>query len=158
MVIVTNPTIGRHLMTTSFDTGTRRPAALRLAILAVVTVAVLAAVAFGVNYLWQRQFGPTRASAADCQLAQQLLDQTRNPPSESAEAEQWEQDLRKIRYAQFVDQGISTEVGRFIHWSRVKSTGEGERPTTEQISRARRNAEGHCASSGVKLTFPELAF
>ncbi|WFE30142.1 hypothetical protein O7623_13555 [Solwaraspora sp. WMMD791] len=145
-------------MTTQFDTGTRRPAALRLILLGVVTVAVLAAVAFGVNYLWQQQFGPTQASAADCRLAQQLLDQTKNPPSEPAEAEQWEQDLRKIRYAQFVDQGISTEVGRFIHWSRVKATGAGERPTTEQISQARSNAEGHCASSGVELTFPDLAF
>ncbi|WP_326552042.1 hypothetical protein [Micromonospora sp. NBC_01813] len=145
-------------MTTSFDTNSRPTSALRLIVLGAVTVALLAAIALGGNYLWQLRFGQTRASAADCQLAQQLFDQGENAPSEPAEAEQWEQDIRKIRYADFVDQGISTEVGRFIYWSRVKATGEGERPTPAEITLMRENAEGHCAHSGVELTIPELAF
>lgn len=145
-------------MTTSFDTSPRPTSALRLIVLGAVTVVLLAAIAFGGNYLWQLRFGQTCASAADCQLAQQLFDQGKNAPSEPAEAEQWEQDIRKIRYADFVDQGISTEVGRFIYWSRVKATGEGERPTPAEITLMRSNAEGHCAHSGVELTIPELAF
>jgi|GEM_PF-1759475 len=145
-------------MFTSFDASSRRTTALRLIVLGAVTVVVLVAVAFGGNYLWQLRFGPTPASAADCRLAQQLFDRGSTAPTDPAEAEEWEQDLRRIRYAEFVNDGISTEVGRFIYWSRVKATGEGERPTADQVAEMRRNAEGHCAGSGIELTIPELAF
>ncbi|ROO62147.1 hypothetical protein EDC02_4118 [Micromonospora sp. Llam0] len=145
-------------MSTSFDTSSRRTTALRLIVLGAVTLVVLAAVAFGGNYLWQLRFGPTPASTADCELAQQLFDRAITAPTDPAEAEEWEQGLRRIRYAEFVNEGISTEVGRFIYWSRVKATGEGERPTPAEVTEMRRNAEGHCAGSGVELTIPELAF
>jgi hypothetical protein len=130
----------------------------RSLIFAVVTVMVLAGVAFGVNYVWQKRFGPTAASAADCRLAQQLIDQAKSAPSDPAKAEAWEADIRKVRYAKFQDDGLSTQVGRFVSYSRVKATGQGERPTAADLATMKKEALGHCKGSGVELTIPEITF
>ncbi len=128
----------------------------RLLTLGAVTLAVLAGVVFGVNYVWQKQFGPTTASAADCRLAQQLFDQARTAPSDKAKAEQWEKEIRTIRYNQLKDQGLSTQVGRYVSWNLAKATGEGERPTTKQFAEMKDEAVGHCDGSGVDLTIPAI--
>lgn len=128
----------------------------RYAVLGLVAVVVLGGVAFGVNYLWQKRFGPTAASAADCRLAQELINRAQTPPAEPAAAEAWERDIREIRYAQFTNDGISTEVGRYVYWQRVVATGEGERPTAEKYATMKKNALGHCENSGVKLRIPDL--
>ena len=128
----------------------------RLVILGVVGVVVLSGVAFGVNYLWQKRFGPTTASAADCRLAQQLIDRAQTPPADPVAAERWETEIREIRYSRFANDGISTEVGRYVAWQRVLATGEGERPTSARYREMTENALGHCAKSGVKLHIPDL--
>jgi hypothetical protein len=128
----------------------------RLAILGLVSVVVLSGVAFGVNYLWQKRFSPTTASAADCELAQRLIDRAQTPPTEAAAAEQWEKEIREIRYSQFENDGISTEVGRYVSWQRIIATGEGERPTAERYATMKKNALGHCDDSGVALRIPDL--
>jgi hypothetical protein len=128
----------------------------RLVILGLVGVVVLSGVAFGVNYLWQKRFGPTTASAADCELAQRLIDRAQTPPTDPAAAEEWEKEIREIRYAEFANDGISTEVGRYVYWQRVAATGEGDRPTPERFATMRDNALGHCADSGVELRIPGI--
>ncbi|MEU8657483.1 hypothetical protein, partial [Actinoplanes philippinensis] len=56
----------------------------------VLAAVVLAGVAYGVNYLWDKRFGPTAASAADCRLAQELIDNAQNPPTHPPEGAKWE--------------------------------------------------------------------
>ena len=126
--------------------------------LGVLTIALLAGVAFGVNYLWQKRFGPTTASAADCRLAQQLFDQAQTPPSDKVAAQKWEQEIRQIRYTKFVDTGISTQVGIYVHWAAAKATGEGQRPTDKEFKKMKDEAIGHCDDSGVDLKIPAIAF
>jgi len=128
----------------------------KIVMLGVLTIAVLAAAAFGVNYLWQKQFGPTTASAADCRLAQQLFDKAQTPPTDKAAAQKWELDIRQIRYTQLVDQGVSTQVGYYVRWAVVKATGEGERPTAAQFKKMKQEAIGHCDDSGVNLNIPAI--
>jgi hypothetical protein len=143
------------MSTTYSDKNSRR---MRSIIFAVLTVLVLAGVAFGVNYVWQQRFGPTPASAADCRLAQQLIDQAKSAPSEEAEAEAWEADIRKVRYAKLQDDGLSTQVGRYVSYARAKATGQGERPTADDFTTMKKEALGHCKGSGVELTIPEITF
>jgi hypothetical protein len=123
----------------------------------ILAVIVLAGVAFGVNYLWDRRFGPTAASAADCTLAQQLIDKAQTPPTEEPQAEQWEQQIRQVRYTQLENDGISTEVGRYVHWSRVRATGDPARPGAGELDEIIELAIGHCEDSGVELRVPKIA-
>jgi hypothetical protein len=128
----------------------------KLLLVGALTVVVLGGVAFGVNFVWQKQFGPTTASAADCRLAQELIDKARTPPSDDAEAEKWEQSIREVRYTQLKDDGVSTQVGRYVGWNRVKATGKGELPTAAQFKEMKDEAIGHCDDSGVDLRIPAM--
>lgn len=124
----------------------------------ILTAIILAGVGFGVNYLWDKRFGPTAASGADCALAQELIDKAQTPPADATEAESWEQQIRQVRYTRFENDGISTEVGRYVYWSRVKATGAAERPRAGELDEITELAVGHCADSGVDLRIPKLAF
>jgi len=125
--------------------------------LGAVTIVLLAGVAFGVNYLWQKRFGPTTASAADCKLAQQLIDKAQTPPTDKVAAQKWDDEIRQIRYTQLVDQGVSTQVGRYVRWERAKATGDGALPTAEEFKNMKDEAIGHCDDSGVDLKIPAIA-
>lgn len=125
---------------------------------AVLTVAVLAGVAFGVNHLWDKRFGPTAASAADCALAQQLIDKAQTPPTGAAEAQKWEQEIRQVRYTRLENDGISTEVGRYVSWSRLRATGAPDRPRPGELEEITDLAVGHCEDSGVDLRIPKISF
>ncbi|GAA1652190.1 hypothetical protein [Actinoplanes couchii] len=129
---------------------------IRLVSFAILTVVVLASVAFGVNYLWDKRFGPTSASAADCKLAQELIDKAQTPPTNATEADKWEKEIRQIRYARFEDDGISTEVGRYVRWKRVQATGAPERPAEGELDEITELAIGHCDDSGVDLKLPKI--
>lgn len=122
----------------------------------VVALTVVAAVALGGNYLWQRGFGPATATKADCVLAQELIDEAGAAPSDPARAKDWEQDLREVRDATFDDEQLSLQVGKYLYWARVRATGVGSRPTAEQFSDVVGEAKEHCRDSGVSLVIPAL--
>ena len=44
---------------------------------------------FGGHYAWQEYNGPADASAADCKLAQQIIDKAQTPPSDKAQVQKW---------------------------------------------------------------------
>jgi hypothetical protein len=130
----------------------------KLVTLGLLTIVLLGAVAYGVNFLWEKRFGPTTASAADCRLAQELIDRAQTPPTDPAEAEKWEQSIRQVRYTRFEDKGISTRVGLYVGWQRVRATGVGVRPTPADLAENTEIALGHCDDSGVDLRIPPIAF
>jgi hypothetical protein len=122
----------------------------------VVALTVVATVAVGGNYLWQRSFGPATATKADCALAQELIDEAGAAPSDPARAKDWEQDLREVRDATFGDEELSLQVGKYLYWARVKATGVGSKPTAEQFGAVADEARAHCRESGVSLVIPAL--
>jgi hypothetical protein len=123
----------------------------------ILTAIILAGVAFGVNHLWDKRFGPTAASAADCRLAQELIDKAQTPPADAVEAEKWEQQIRQVRYTRFEDDGISTEVGRYVRWQRARATGEDVQPGAGELDEIYELAAGHCEDSGVQLRIPKIS-
>jgi hypothetical protein len=116
----------------------------RLVTFGFVAVLLIVGVGLGVNYAWKELRAPTSASAADCELAQQLLDKAGSMPSDVQRANDLEVEIRATRYARFEDDGISTEVGKYVHWKAVKATGQGEKPTRDDYDQMVRNAKGHC--------------
>jgi hypothetical protein len=121
-------------------------------------VAVMAAVAVSGNYLWQKQAGPTQASKADCVLAQQLFDRAQAGPGDATKAAAWETEIRQIRYTKLADEGLSTQVGKYVYWATVKATGAGEKPTVTEVDKVLKEAKGHCGDSGVNLVIPVIEF
>ncbi len=99
---------------------------------------------------------PSDASAADCRLAQQLIDRAQNPPTDPVAAETWTQEIRQIRNTQLEDLGISTEVAKYVAWRRNKATGQGNLPTAEDFAEMKELAIGGCENSGVDLRIPDM--
>ena len=119
----------------------------RLIAFAIVAIVVVGCVGLGVTLAWQAWRGPTQASKADCDLAQQLLDRAATVPADKAQAKALEVEIRNVRYTKFEDpqnSGISTEVGRYVSWKVRKVTGEAELPTRDQYDEMVKNAKGHC--------------
>ena len=128
----------------------------RLVSFVILAAVVLGGVAYGVNFLWDKRFGPTTASAADCRLAQQLIDKAQLPPTDAAGLEKWEQEIRQVRYTRLDDEGLSTQVGRYVHWKGVQSTGGTDRPDPGELDEITDLAIGHCDDSGVDLKLPKI--
>ena len=128
----------------------------RMAVFGVVAVLILGGVAFGVTYVWDKRFGPSDASAADCRLAQQLFDRAQTPPTDPVAAETWDQEIRQIRYTQLQDLGISTEIGKYVRWQAAKATGQGELPTAAEFDEMLDLTIGGCENSGVDLRIPAI--
>ncbi|SER36622.1 hypothetical protein SAMN05216188_110268 [Lentzea xinjiangensis] len=134
-----------------------RKKTLRIAAFAVVAIVIVAGVGFGVHYAWQVSRGPTQASKEDCELAQQLYDRAKQVPSDPAQAQALEVELRKIRYEQFENDGISTEVGRFIMWQVNEVTGGAPNPSRADYDDMVSNAQGHCRGELV-LNIPRYDY
>ncbi|MEU8664065.1 hypothetical protein, partial [Actinoplanes philippinensis] len=81
-----------------------------------------------------------------------------NPPTDAAEGAKWEQQIRQIRYTRLENDGISTEVGKYVHWSMVRATGDPARPPAGTLEEMTELAIGHCEDSGVELRVPKIVF
>ncbi|MGI8311868.1 hypothetical protein [Saccharopolyspora hattusasensis] len=128
-----------------------------IALFALVAVVVLTGIGFGVSYAWRESRGPTAATAEDCVLAQELFDKAGTVPSGKEEAKAFEKEIRAMDYPQFVDQGIRTEVGKYVTWKVSKVTGEGTPPSREKFDEMVENAQGHC-SDQQPLNIPAYDF
>lgn len=128
------------------DTGKPKKT-VRLIAFTFIAIVVVGGVGLGVNYAWQSWRGPTQASKADCDLAQQLFDKAAQVPSDKEKAKALELEIRNIRYTKFEDpenSGISTEVGKYLSWKVHKAIQEGDLPTREKYGEMVKNAKGHC--------------
>jgi hypothetical protein len=128
----------------------------KLLILGAVTVVVLGGVAYGVNYLWQKRFGPTQASAQDCRQAQQLFNlvATKQPPTGPATVDAWVSELRP-QWLQLKDEGLATQ-GLAYSWMTARKATGGVPATKKEYQQMLDEANGHCKDSGVKLTIKPL--
>ncbi|WP_153040561.1 hypothetical protein [Actinoplanes sp. TFC3] len=143
---------------TTYDNSRKNRNWSQLLILGVVAVLVLGGVAYGVNYVWNKRFGPTAASAADCELAQKMFDKAAAFPSDKAAAEKWEKEIRQYAPSRFENDGVATQVLRYTIWARNKATGSPDRPAAGVLEDIEKEALGHCKDSGVKLTIKKITF
>ena len=128
----------------------------RLLVLGAVTAVVLGGVAYGVDYLWQKRFGPSQASAADCRQAQRLFDQVaQRPPAKPGKADEWVSEVRP-QWLQLTNHGLATPGLRYSAMVARKTSGDEPQPTQADYQDVLDEANGHCEASGVKITIPPL--
>jgi hypothetical protein len=128
----------------------------KLLILGAVTAVVLGGVAYGVNYLWQKQFGPTQASAEDCRQAQRLFEQVaQRPPAKPGKVSEWVSEVRP-QWLQLKNDGLQSQ--GLIYSSMVARKTSGDEPQVTQAAYQDMlgEAHGHCEDSGVKLNIAPL--
>jgi uncharacterized membrane protein len=122
-----------------------------------VVVAVLMAVGVGGAYWWYQRTRPSQASAADCALAQNIIDQAQKLPRDKAAVEKWQKDTRQLRITRLKDGFLGVEIAGYEGWAANRATGEGPTPTTEQLAEMTRNANSHCTAAKRTLVFPPIA-
>jgi hypothetical protein len=130
----------------------RASAAPRIVLAGFAAVAIVAAV-LGGAYLWHRHFAPSQASAADCALAQNIIDQAQHLPSDPAAVAKWENDMHNLRMAKMKDGYLGGNISSYEIWAGDKATGKGQLPTAQEFNSDTAAANSHCAT---KLTFPAL--
>ncbi len=128
----------------------------RLLILGAVTAVVLGGVAYGVDYLWKKRYGPTQASAEDCRQAQQLFDQVaKRPPAKPGKVSEWVAEVRP-QWLQLTNDGLQSQ--GLVYSSMVARKTSGDEPPVTQAAYQDMldEAHGHCQDSGVKLNIAPL--
>jgi hypothetical protein len=139
----------------STTVGGNRTHLTRTIVLGIVTIGVLAAVAVGGNHLWQKRFGPTQASAADCALAQSIVDQAQQLPKDEAAVAKWQKDMHDLRFGTKMDGFLGIQVSVYEQWAGRKATGEGLPPTAAEFRAMETEANRHCDK---KVVFPPISF
>jgi hypothetical protein len=127
------------------STGNTSPKSRRIPLIAVfgVFAVVLAAVAVGGSYLWQNHFrSATKASAADCTLAQQILDSTATIPSDPAAGTAWETATR-TRIQGVKEEFLASQLRNYVHWSMAQATGTGK-PEVKTSKNLSEQIPSHC--------------
>jgi hypothetical protein len=107
-------------------------------------------------YAWQKHNAPSQASAADCRLAQSIVDQAQKLPNDKAADEKWLRDMHNLRMAQMKDGYLGAQIFAYETWAAVKASGgaaEGDLPTPKEFTHMVNEANSHCAT---KLTFPPI--
>jgi hypothetical protein len=136
-------------------TGNTYPKTRRIPLLAKLGVfaVVLVALAVGGSYLWQKHFpAVSQASAADCTLAQQILDSTSKIPTDAAAGTKWETGAR-ARIQNVKEEFLASELRAYVGQATVKASGAGtvDAATAKNIST---KIQSHCTQ---KLAIPPLA-
>lgn len=128
----------------------------RLLIFGAVTAVVLGGVAYGVDYLWHKQFGPTSASAEDCRQAQRLFDQVaKRPPAKPGKSNEWLAEVRP-QWLQLANDGLQSQGLIYSSMVARKTSGDEPQVTPAEYQGMVDEAHGHCEDSGVELNIAPL--
>jgi hypothetical protein len=141
-------------MVTTYRTGTGNRKAQAFGL---VVIAILMAVTAGGAYWWYQRNLPSQASAADCALAQTIIDQAQTLPRDKAAVEKWQKDTRQLRITQLKDGFLGVEIAGYEGWAANRATGEGPTPTKQELAEMTKNANSHCEAAKRTLVFPPIA-
>jgi hypothetical protein len=133
------------------NTYPKKSRTLRVVALSIVTVFVLGAIALGGTYLWQQRFGATQASAADCTLAQVIIDSTKSIPGDPAAGKKWEAATRaKIQNVK--EDYLASQLRFYVGWAVTQATSTN-RAGVEVSRNLSAEIPSHCDQ---KITVPPL--
>lgn len=122
----------------------------------VVAVVVMAAVGVGGAYWWQRD-APSQASAADCALAQKIIDEAQELPGDKAAVAKWRKDTRDLRIAEMKDGYLGLRIATYEQWAADRATGAAEAPTKRELADMAHKANSHCTEAERTLVIPPIA-
>ncbi|MEU3983518.1 hypothetical protein AB0F77_26130 [Streptomyces sp. NPDC026672] len=132
-------------------TGSLRTKALVFGIAAVFLVS---AGAGGAYWLHQRGL-PSQASAADCDLAQKIIDEAQT--QDRSTVVKWTEDMHDLRMEKMKDGYLGLQIARYEDSVAAHLTGKGEAPTKAELADMSKQANSHCTGVEHTLVFPPVA-
>ncbi|PJE96592.1 hypothetical protein CUT44_16195 [Streptomyces carminius] len=132
--------------------GRNRTRTAVIAAVATVTVALAA----GAGYWWYESSKPSQASAADCRMAKDIVEQAKEAAGKPAgEAEEWGRKTAAERRVKMADGYLGFRVAQYEAWA-VEHAKDAPSGTAREIRSLRDKAQEHCSDAGVDL--PMTAF
>jgi hypothetical protein len=142
-------------MVTTDQAGIRNGKALLFGVVAVVIL--MAAAGVGGAYWWQQRNEPSQASAADCVLAQQIIDEAQNLPRDKAAVAKWQAATGKLRRTRMQDGYLGLQIAIYEGWAAYHATGQGAAPTKQELAKMASTANSHCHEAKRTLVVPPIA-
>ncbi|MCZ4604168.1 hypothetical protein O3S80_10455 [Streptomyces sp. Lzd4kr] len=126
-------------------------------VIGAVALVVLAGVGIVGGRWWHERNLPSRASKADCTLAQQIIDEAQKLPTGDKKAvDKWKKDTAALRRTQMKDGYLGYNMAQYEGWVTTKAKGEAVEQTKKEMVDIAGQANSHCTDAKVKLTFPSL--
>ncbi|WP_033320551.1 hypothetical protein [Streptomyces yerevanensis] len=123
----------------------------------VVAVVVMAVVGVGGAYWWQQRNAPSQASAADCALAQKIIDEAQELPGDKAVVAKWRKETRDLRISEMKDGYLGLRIATYEQWAADHATGAAEAPTKQELADMTKTANSHCTEAKRTLVVPPIA-
>lgn len=136
--------------------GPKAPRGRKLWALGVAAAVVLAVLGAGGAYWWQERGKPSQASAADCALAQDILDRTRQLPREKDAVTKWQKNTRELRSEKMKDGYLGLQISKYESWAAEHAKGESQGPGKAELKKTADAANSHCTEAERTLTFPTV--
>ncbi|WP_405870842.1 MULTISPECIES: hypothetical protein [unclassified Streptomyces] len=125
-------------------------------LLGLIALLVFTATAIGAGRWWDQHNAPSQASKADCALAQKIIDETAELPTDKTAVEKWEKTEQQRR-AQLKDGYLGASISNYNGLAAMQAKGEATPPLKKRVQELADQANSHCSDADVKLVFPALA-
>jgi hypothetical protein len=125
-------------------------------VLTVITICILAAVYFGGSALWQKQFGASQASAADCRTAQQIIDKAQAIPTEKSVREASYKAYR-AQWSTIDDGYLQADVSGYVGGAYALAEGEPVELDKASLQHQIDGANSHCDQTIVMPPYKPVA-
>jgi hypothetical protein len=151
-----------HNAPTLVDAPQTAPARKRKRVIMSAAAAVLTlAVAGGAGYWYHEYKKPSQASAADCELAQDIINGAQQISTGPVpDAEQWAKKTGDQRRKEMKDGYLGLNIATYEGWAvetaKQHAGRSAEVPTEQDVKDTQSKAQGHCSDAGVTLTMPPL--
>lgn len=119
----------------------------------VAAAVFVAAIGVGGTYWWQQRNEPSQASAADCALAQKIVDQTRTLPKDEDTVTKWQKDTQNLRDKKMEDGYLGLQISQYESWAAEHAVDEGPAPSKSEQKETADAANSHCERT---LHFPSI--
>ncbi|MGW1564301.1 hypothetical protein ACWCQ1_48860 [Streptomyces sp. NPDC002144] len=136
-------------------TAVARPRKTKAIVFGALALAVSVVIVTAAGYWWHEHNRPTQASKTDCVLAQQIVDSTREIPSDKAAVDKWEKSAQQRRH-QLKDGYLGASISNYEGLAAQNARGEGT-PPVKEVRHLEDQANSHCVDAKVKLAFPSIS-
>lgn len=151
-----------HNAPTLIDTPATTPARKRnRAVIRAAAAVLTLALAGGAAYAYHEYKKPSQASAADCELAQDIVNGAQQISTGSVpDAEQWAKRTGDKRRKEMKDGYLGATISHYEGWAvetaKQNAGRSAEVPTKQDVKDLQSKARGHCSDAGVTITMPPL--
>jgi hypothetical protein len=112
-------------------------------VLTAITIAILAGIFFGGSFLWQKRFGASQATSADCRTAQAVIDKAQSIPTEKA-ARDASYKAYRAQWATIDDGYLQADVSGYVGGAYALAEGQPNERSKAGFQKMVDGANSHC--------------